>query len=47
MPESSESFDLMSGIKQVAKAAPQEFKAWLDLDRIVGREDGAIPRKYR
>lgn len=47
MPESSESFDLMTGIKQVAQSAPQEFKAWLDLDRIVGREDGAIPRKYR
>lgn len=47
MAESNESFDLMAGIKQVAQAAPKDFKAWLDLDRIVGREDGAIPRKYR
>jgi len=27
--------------------APLEFNAWLTLDKIVGREDGAIPRKYR
>jgi AhpD family alkylhydroperoxidase len=47
MSDQSESFDLMSGIKQVSQAAPKEFKAWLDLDKIVGREDGAIPRKYR
>jgi len=29
------------------KLAPTEFKAWLGLDNIVRREDGAIPRKYR
>ncbi len=34
-------------LKELAAAAPQDFKAWLDLDRIVAREDGAIPRKYR
>src|SRR5690348_17640101 len=27
--------------------APVEFKAFIDFDRIVGREEGAIPRKYR
>ncbi len=26
---------------------PAEFKGFLELDAIVGREDGAIPRKYR
>ena len=27
--------------------APREFQAWLNLDNVVGYEDGAIPRKYR
>ena len=27
--------------------APEEFKAWANLDGIVGRQDGKIPRKYR
>jgi AhpD family alkylhydroperoxidase len=34
-------------LKQMGKLAPNEFNAWLALDKIVGREDGAIPRKYR
>jgi len=34
-------------LKEMSKAAPAEFNAWLNLDKIVGREDGAIPRKYR
>jgi AhpD family alkylhydroperoxidase len=34
-------------LKQMSKLAPREFEAWLNLDKIVGREDGAIPRKYR
>ena len=33
--------------KEMKELAPAEFKAWLDLDRIVAREDGKIPRKYR
>lgn len=33
--------------KEMSKLAPREFDAWLTLDKIVGREDGAIPRKYR
>ncbi len=32
---------------EMRKLAPQEFGAWLNLDKIVSREDGAIPRKYR
>lgn len=34
-------------LKQMSALAPTEFNAWLALDKIVGREDGAIPRKYR
>jgi AhpD family alkylhydroperoxidase len=34
-------------LKEMAKLAPEEFKAWANLDAIVGREDGHIPRKYR
>jgi AhpD family alkylhydroperoxidase len=34
-------------LKEMGKLAPTEFNAWLALDKIVGREDGAIPRKYR
>lgn len=33
-------------LKQMGKLAPNDFNAWLNLDKIVGREDGAIPRKY-
>ena len=34
-------------LKEMAKLSPAEFDAWLSLDKIVGREDGKIPRKYR
>ena len=34
-------------LKQMQGLAPTDFKAWLDLDNIVRREDGAVPRKYR
>jgi len=34
-------------LKEMGKLAPIEFKAWVALQNIVGREDGAIPRKYR
>ena len=37
----------MRFLKEMGKLAPTEFKAWLGLDNIVRREDGAIPRKYR
>lgn len=32
---------------QMRKLAPADFDAWLGLNDIVGREDGAVPRKYR
>lgn len=34
-------------LKDMGQLAPKDFDAWLNLDKIVGREDGAIPRKYR
>jgi AhpD family alkylhydroperoxidase len=33
--------------KDMRQLAPKEFEAWVALDRIVGREDGQVPRKYR
>ena len=34
-------------LKEMSKLAPAEFNAWLNLDKIVGRDDGKIPHKYR
>lgn len=34
-------------IRNLKALAPEEFEAWANLDRIVAREDGDIPRKYR
>ena len=34
-------------LKEMSKLAPEEFKAWANLDGIVAKEDGRIPRKYR
>jgi AhpD family alkylhydroperoxidase len=39
--------DDLKRMKELRALAPEEFKAWLDLDRIVGREGGAIPVRYR
>jgi len=39
--------DDLKRLKELRAAAPQDFEAWLNLDKIVAREDGAIPRKYR
>jgi AhpD family alkylhydroperoxidase len=34
-------------LKDMRKLAPVDFDAWLNLDKIVGRTDGAIPQKHR
>ena len=34
-------------LKEMSKLAPEDFGAWANLDGIVAREDGRIPRKYR
>jgi AhpD family alkylhydroperoxidase len=37
----------MKLFNEMSKLSPAEFKAWLNLDNIVGREGGEIPKKYR
>jgi len=32
---------------EMKSLAPEDFNAWLNLNNIVGREGGAIPKKYR
>jgi AhpD family alkylhydroperoxidase len=34
-------------LSELKKLAPDEFRGFVALDAIVGKEDGAIPRKYR
>src|ERR1051325_173357 len=34
-------------MREMRKAAPDDFNAWLNLNAIVSRESGAIPRKCR
>jgi AhpD family alkylhydroperoxidase len=34
-------------LKEMKQLAPADFEAWVNLDKIVGRADGAIPKKYR
>ena len=34
-------------LKEMGKLAPEDFNAWLGLDKITQREGGAIPKKYR
>ncbi len=47
MPEHYYDPNDLASLDKLAKLAPAEFKAWVNLDRIVAREDGRIPRKYR
>jgi AhpD family alkylhydroperoxidase len=37
----------MKILKEMSRLSPEEFKAWLNLDNIVGREGGHIPKMYR
>src|SRR5260221_14523638 len=34
-------------VRELKTLAPVEFKGFVELDSIVAKEDGAIPRKYR
>ena len=34
-------------LRELKSLAPEEFKGFVALDAIIGREGGAIPRKYR
>lgn len=37
----------LARLGEMRKLAPADFDAWLNLNNIVGRKDGAIPPKYR
>ena len=39
--------DDLKKLAEFKQLAPTEFSAFVAFDKIVGREDGAIPRKYR
>jgi AhpD family alkylhydroperoxidase len=39
--------DDLKVLSEFKELSPAEFSAFVDFDKIVGREDGAIPRKYR
>jgi AhpD family alkylhydroperoxidase len=39
--------DDLKKIGELKTLAPDAFKGFVELDKIVGREDGSIPRKYR
>ena len=39
--------DDLKRLGEFKQLAPTEFSAFVQFDKIVGREDGAIPRKYR
>ena len=34
-------------LPEMKKLAPAEFAGFVELDKIVGKDDGKIPRKYR
>ena len=34
-------------MREMRRLAPDEFNAWVGLNNIVGRDNGAIPKKYR
>src|SRR5215210_25372 len=34
-------------LSELKKLAPEEFKGFVALDSMVGKDNGAIPRKYR
>lgn len=46
MADYTEHADL-ARLGELRKLAPTEFAGFVELDKIVGRDDGAVPRKYR
>lgn len=34
-------------LRDMRQLAPADYEAWLNLNKIIGREDGAIPKKFR
>jgi AhpD family alkylhydroperoxidase len=47
MPDHYHDESDMKLMREMRKLAPDDFNAWLGLNNAVGRENGAIPRKYR
>ena len=47
MPEHFHDENDIKLMRDMRKLAPDDFNAWLALEKTVGRENGAIPRKYR
>src|SRR5438552_8024571 len=39
--------DDLKRLAEFKQLAPAEFSAFVEFDKTVGRDDGAIPRKYR
>jgi AhpD family alkylhydroperoxidase len=39
--------DDLKSLSEMKKLAPAEFNGFVELDAIVGRDGGSIPRKYR
>ena len=39
--------DDLAMLRDLGRLAPEEFRGFVALDNVVGREDGRIPRKYR
>lgn len=39
--------DDLKSLREFKHLAPAEFKGFIEVDSIVGRDDGKIPRKYR
>jgi AhpD family alkylhydroperoxidase len=37
----------LARLRDLKQLAPVEFEGFVELDKIVGRTDGAIPQKYR
>jgi|SRR6185436_16218075 len=39
--------DDLKRLGEMKALAPHDFEAWVNLDRITGRKDGAVPNKVR
>ncbi len=47
MAEHSHDENDLKLMREMRKLSPEDFNAWLGLNSIVGRDSGAIPKKYR
>jgi AhpD family alkylhydroperoxidase len=47
MPDHYHDENDLSLLREMRKLSPSDFDAWFNLNNIVSREDGAVPKKYR